>query len=144
MGLRCRNPPRHLSQLKARAIPLIYAKWERTLVVLRQYFSWDIYRNPHPLQKKNQIMKVDIWHPAVGLRFRNPTQAFNSVKEQDQYLYLWPQVWARTLPSFGIFFMRIFIETPTPPQKKIEISKLIFDTLLWAWGAENPPRHLSQ
>jgi hypothetical protein len=35
------------------------------------YFSWDIYRDP-PLHKKKSNIKVDIWHPAVGLRCRNP------------------------------------------------------------------------
>jgi hypothetical protein len=35
-------------------------------------------------------------------------------------------------------FQEIFIETPLP-QNKIQISKLIFDTLLWAWGAEIHP-----
>jgi hypothetical protein len=36
----------------------------------------------------------------------------------------------KLLTTWG-FFHEIFIETP-PPQNKIKISKLIFDTLLWA------------
>jgi hypothetical protein len=53
------------------------------------YFSWDIYRDP--LHKKKSNIKVDIWHPGVDLRFRNPPKHLNQLK-------------ARTIP---------LIETPS-------------------------------
>jgi hypothetical protein len=40
-------------------------KWARTLLSLI-YFSWDIYRDS--LAHFFSNIKVDIWHPAVGLR----------------------------------------------------------------------------
>jgi hypothetical protein len=40
--------------------------------------------------------------------------------------------WVRTLPSL-IYFYGVFIETPSPIF--LQISKLIFDTLLWASDA---------
>jgi hypothetical protein len=47
-----------------------YCKWTRTLPSLT-YCSWDIYRDPLSTIYFSNI-KVDIWHPAVGLRCRNP------------------------------------------------------------------------
>jgi hypothetical protein len=48
----------------------INPKWTRTLPSLT-YCSWDIYRDPLSTIFFSNI-KVDIWHPAVGLRCRNP------------------------------------------------------------------------
>jgi hypothetical protein len=45
-------------------------KWSRTLPSLI-YFLWNIYRDPSSIKKKSNI-KVDIWHPTVDLRCRNP------------------------------------------------------------------------
>jgi hypothetical protein len=39
------------------------------------YFSYDINRDPH--SKKISNIKFDIWHPAVGLRCRNPPRHFS-------------------------------------------------------------------
>jgi hypothetical protein len=48
----------------------------------------------------------------------------------------WSSKWERTFP-FLIYFSWDIYRDPTP--KKNQISKLIFDTLLWVWGAE--PTH---
>jgi hypothetical protein len=53
-------------------------KWSRTLPSLI-YFSWDIYRDP-PLHKKKSNIKVDIRHPAVDLRCRNPPRHLSQIK----------------------------------------------------------------
>jgi hypothetical protein len=45
VSFRCIIPPRHLSQLKTRAIPLTWPRWARILSSLI-YFLWDIYRDP--------------------------------------------------------------------------------------------------
>jgi hypothetical protein len=63
-----------------------------------------------------------------GLEVKKPNQALKSVKGLDNIFDLIPK-WARTVP-LGIFH-GIFIEPP-PSTKTIPISKLIFDTLLWA------------
>jgi hypothetical protein len=43
------------------------------------YFSWGIYRDP-PSTIMFSNIKVDIWHPAVGLRCRNPPRHFSQLK----------------------------------------------------------------
>jgi hypothetical protein len=43
------------------------------------YFSWDIYRDP-PSTKTNSNVKAGIWHPAVGLRCRNPPRHLCQLK----------------------------------------------------------------
>jgi hypothetical protein len=126
VGLSCKNPPRHLCQLKAPLgvsikgisrdfnwlkclggflhlkttvgcqistlifdffygcgvsinIPWkIYPKWSRTLPSLI-YFSWDIYRDTPSIKKISNI-KVDIWHPTVGLRCRIPPRHLSQLK----------------------------------------------------------------
>jgi hypothetical protein len=57
VGLRCIIPPRHLSQLKAPAIPLTYPKVGKNFAVL-DIFLWDIHRD-HPHNMISNI-KVDI------------------------------------------------------------------------------------
>ena len=42
------------------------------------YFSWDIYRDYPPQFVFN--IKVDIWHPAVGLRCIIPTRHLSQIK----------------------------------------------------------------
>jgi hypothetical protein len=95
-------------------------------------FSWDIYRNPPP--QKNSNIKIDIWHPVVGLRCRNLAWHLMLIKVPVNTFDLDPK-WTRTLRSL-IFFDGIFIETTPSQKRKNQISKLIFDTILWAWGAE--------
>jgi hypothetical protein len=53
--------------------------------------------------------------PRYGLEVQNPTQALKGVKGRDN-TYDLNFKWARTFPR---------------PPKKIQMSKLIFDTLLW-------------
>jgi hypothetical protein len=73
-----------------------------------------------------------IFRPSCGLDVQNPTHSLKSVKDPGNTFELNPK-WERTLPSFDNFY-GIFIALP-----KIEITKLIFDTLLRAWGAESHP-----
>jgi hypothetical protein len=58
------------------------------------------------------------------------TQALKSVKRPGNTFDLNPK-WARTLPSL-IYFSWDIDRDPPPHKKYIQISKLIFDTLLWA------------
>jgi hypothetical protein len=67
--------------------------------------------------------------PCCGLEVQKPTQALRSVKGPDNIFDLNPK-WVRTLPSL-IYFSWDIHGDPLP-QKKIQISKLIFDTILWA------------
>jgi hypothetical protein len=55
-------------------------KWSRTLPSLI-YFSWDIYREPPSIKKISNI-KVDIWHPTVGLRCIIPPRHLSQLKVQ--------------------------------------------------------------
>jgi hypothetical protein len=59
------------------------------------------------------------------LEVQKPSQALISVKDPVNTFDLSPK-WARTLSSFDIFLWVLY----KAPQ--IQISKLIFDTLLWA------------
>jgi hypothetical protein len=52
-------------------------KWARTLLSLI-YFSWDIYRDP--LHNFISNIKVDISHPAVGLRSIIPPRHLSQLK----------------------------------------------------------------
>jgi hypothetical protein len=66
--------------------------------------------------------------PCCGLEVQKPTQALNSVKGAGNTFDLNPK-WANTL-QLGIFD-GIFIDTRLH-NIFFQISKLIFDTLLWA------------
>jgi len=68
--------------------------------------------------------------PCCGLEVQKPTQALKSVKGSGNTFEINPK-WARTFPSFIYFYWK-FIETPLLSTKKNQISKLIFETLLWA------------
>jgi hypothetical protein len=67
--------------------------------------------------------------PYCGLEVQKPTQALKSVKGPGNTLDLNPK-WSRTLPSL-IYFSWDIYRDPTSIKKNL-ISKLIFDTLLWA------------
>jgi hypothetical protein len=69
---------------------------------------------------------------------QKPTQALQSAKGAGNTFDL-NLKWTRTFPSLIYFSWNIHRDPP--PQNKIQISKLIFDTLLWC---RNPPRHFSQ
>jgi hypothetical protein len=64
--------------------------------------------------------------PYCGLEVHYPTYAFQSVKGPGNIFDINPK-WQRTLPFFGNFSWDIYRVAP-----EIQISKLIFDTLLWA------------
>jgi hypothetical protein len=63
------------------------------------------------------------------LEVQKPTQALKSVKGQDNTFDINPK-WTRTLPS--LIYVSWDINRDPLPHNKIEISKLIFDNLLWA------------
>jgi hypothetical protein len=67
VGVGCRTPHRHLSQLKG-PCNTFDIKGERTLPFVGNVV-WDIYW-VHP--KANPNIKVDNSHPAMGLGCRNP------------------------------------------------------------------------
>jgi hypothetical protein len=64
-----------------------------------------------------------------GLEVQNPTQALKSVKSPGNTFDINPK-WSRTLPFLIYFSWDIHRDTPL--HKQNQISKLIFDTLLWA------------
>jgi hypothetical protein len=66
--------------------------------------------------------------PYCGLEVQKPNQALQEVKDAADTFDGNPK-WARTLPS--LIYFSWYIYRP-PPQKRFQISKLIFDTLLWA------------
>jgi hypothetical protein len=89
--------------------------------------SWDMHKAP---AKLNSSIKFDIWHPAV---VQKPTKPLKSVKDLDITFDLSP-TWEWTLPSVANLSWDIY-RIP----KKIQISKLIFQTMMWASGAETQP-----
>jgi hypothetical protein len=66
--------------------------------------------------------------PYFGLEVQKPHQVLQAVKGAANTFDLNPK-WARTLPSLIYFALDIYRD---PLHKKNQISKLIFDTLLWA------------
>ena len=131
MGLRCRNPSRHLSQLKARQYLWLKSQVVKHFAVLNMFFMG--YLKRPSLHKKKSNIKVDSWHPAVGLRCRNPPRHLSQLKAR-QYLWLKSQV-VKNFAVLNMFFMG-YLKGPPLHNFFFQISKLIFDTLLWAWGAE--------
>ena len=78
-GLEVQKPTKALKSVKGPGNTFYWhSKWARTLPSLI-YFSWNIYRDP-PSIKKNSNIKVDIWHPTVGLRCRNPPRHLSVLK----------------------------------------------------------------
>ena len=108
-------------------------KWARTLSSLI-YCSWNINRDLPP-----QInFKYQSWYltPCCGLEVQKPNQALQSIKGQGNTFDLIPKC-ATTLPS--LIYCSLDINRDPPQQYFFQISKLIFDTLLWVWGAETHP-----
>ena len=107
------------------------SKWARTLI----YLSWDIYRDS-PLHKTK--FKYQSWYltPCCGFEVQKPTQALKSVKGPGN-TFDWNPKWWRTLPSLIYSSWNIYRDPPSI--EKNQISKLIFNTLLWAWDAETHP-----
>jgi hypothetical protein len=76
--LRCRNPHRHLSRLKVQAIPLTWAPSGQELC--RPWYIFHGIFIETLLHKKKSNIKVDIWHPAVGLTCRNPPRHLSQLR----------------------------------------------------------------
>jgi hypothetical protein len=75
-GLEVQNPIKTLKSVKGPSNTFdLNPKWARTLHSVGN-FSWTIYRAP----KTNPNIKVDIWHPAVGLRCRIPPRHLIQLK----------------------------------------------------------------
>jgi hypothetical protein len=83
-------------------------KWTQTLPSLT-YVLWSIYRDSPSFQI-------------------SPTQALRSVKDAGN-IFDKNHNWTKDLPPLIYCSGDIYREPP--PQKKFQISKLIFDTLLW-------------
>jgi hypothetical protein len=127
-GLEVQNPTQVLKSVKVPGYIFdLSPKWERTLTIFHGIFI----RSP----QKNS--KYQSWYLTLccGLQMQNTTQALKSVKGPGSAFDLNPK-WERTLPSFGNFSWDIY---RVPPQFFFQISKLIFDTLLWACGTESHP-----
>ena len=106
-------------------------KWARTLPSLI-YCSRNIYRD-HPFTtKKKSFIKVDISYHAEDLRCRNQSRHLSQLKSRAI-----PLTMGKKYAVLNIFSWDINIDHPS--HEKYQISKLIFDTLLWACGAETHP-----
>jgi hypothetical protein len=81
-GLEVQKPTQALKSVKGPGNTFdINHKWSTTLPSLI-YFLWDIYRDPL-LHKNKSNINVNIWHPAVGLRCRNPPRHLSQLKAQE-------------------------------------------------------------
>jgi hypothetical protein len=130
-GLEVQNPTQALKSVKGPGnIFDLNPKWERTLASFGN-FSWDIH-SPPKTKSKYQSWYLTL---CCGFEVQNSTQALKSVKGPGNTFDINPK-WERTLPSFGNFSWDIY---RAPTKTKFQISKLIFDTPLWAWGAESHP-----
>jgi beta-lactamase regulating signal transducer with metallopeptidase domain len=90
----------------------------------------------------NFVFKYQNWYltPCCGLEVHCPTSALKSVKDPGNTFNLARS--GQELCRPWHIFHGIFMETPSTIC--FQILKLIFDTLLWAWGALYHTRHLSQ
>ena len=134
-GIEVQKPTQALQSVNGPANTFHWSpKRVRTLTSLI-YFSWDICRDP--LHKRK--FKYQSWYltPCCGLEVQKTTQALQSVKGPGN-TFDWHPKWSRTLPSLIYFSWNIFRDPP-PSIIFFQISKLIFDTLLWAWGVETHP-----
>ena len=133
-GLEVQKPTLALKSIKGQDNTFdLNPKWARTLLSLI-YFSGEINRDLPP-----QInIKYQSWYltPCCGFEVQNLTQALQSIKGQGNTFDLIPKC-ATTLPS--LIYCSLDINRDPPQQYFFQISKLIFDTLLWVWGAETHP-----
>jgi len=119
-GLEVEKPTQALKSVKGPGNTFdLNPKWARTLP--------SFIENPLP----QKTFKYQSWYltPCCGFEVQKPSQALKSVKGPGNTFELNPK-WARTLPSF-IYFSLVIYRDP-PSTEKIQISKLMFDTLLWA------------
>jgi hypothetical protein len=116
VGLRCRNPPRHLSQLKARKISLIEAPNGQELC--RPYYIFHGIFIETPLHIF--VFKYQTWYltPYCGFEVQKLTQALQSVKGLGYTFDLNPK-WERTMPSFDILSWVIYRVPPNPNIKVV-------------------------
>jgi hypothetical protein len=95
--LEVQNPTKALKSVKGQCNTFdVNPTWERTLQSFDN-FSCDIYK----VLPKSPNIKVDIWYPAVGLRFRIPPRHLSLFKAPAIPLIYIPSV--KKLPSFSNF-----------------------------------------
>jgi len=123
-GLEVQNPTQTLKSVKGSGNTLIKSPSGKELFRPLAIFHGIFIGTP----KKSKYLTT-----CCGLEVQNPTKALKSVKGSDNTIGLNPKC-ERSLRPLAIFH-GIFIGSP-----KIQITKLIFDNLLWAWGAESHPR----
>jgi hypothetical protein len=123
VGLRCYIPPIHLRQLSARAMSLVKTpsgkELCRTSVIFMGYVKGPT---------SNPNIKVDILQSAVGLRCIIPPRYLRQLKARAIPLIATPS--GKELCRSVVICHGICIGSPV----QIQISKLIFNTLLWVWG----------
>jgi hypothetical protein len=92
-------------------------------------YLWDIQKDPPP----QFGFKYQSWYltPCCGLQVHYPTKELMWVKEPDNTFSLAKS--GQELCRPWHIFYGIFIES-RPSTICFQISKLVFDTLLWAWG----------
>jgi hypothetical protein len=141
VGLRCKIPLRHLSQLKARPIPLTLCISHITLskdgkVLSHLRFTSKVL--PGPLtdlctwvefctSSPQQVVKYHLWYLDLGGAMHIPWTITKGRQSSFPLGF-------KSICRSSVIFHGIFIGSP-----KILISKLICDTLMWAWGAESHP-----
>jgi hypothetical protein len=96
VDLMCRNPPSHLSQLKARTIPFNKAQSGQELC-RPEYILHEMFIET-PLHKAKFKYQSRYLTHCCGLEVQKPTQALKSLKGTDNTFDVNPK-WARTLPS---------------------------------------------
>jgi hypothetical protein len=94
VGLTCRNPPRHFSQLKARTIPFTLTPSGQELC--RPWYIFHGILIEIPSTKCFQISS-SYFTPCCGLEVQKLTQALQSIKGAGN-TFDWDSKWTRTLP----------------------------------------------
>jgi hypothetical protein len=135
MGLRCIMPPRQLNQLKTPAIPLIETQCGQELCRPWYIFHGISIQIPSTIFFSN--IKVDIWHPAVGLRCIIPPRHSSQFKALVIHLTLAPSGKRTLRPS--VIFHRICIGSPPNAYIKVDIWHAAVGLMCII-----PPRHLRQ
>jgi hypothetical protein len=103
------------------------------------YIFHEIFiETPPPSTKQNSNIKVDIWHPTVGLRCRNPTRHLSPLKAQEIHLIDWwrQSSWPHVVYVKGIARAFNWLKClggflHRKPTVGCQISTLIFDFFLW-------------
>jgi hypothetical protein len=140
VGLRCIITPRHITQLKTWAIPLISTASGKELCRPSTIFQGIVIGFPTK-------SKYERWYltPCCGLDVHNLTHTLNENINFHNSIWWWGFInipWkfiegrqssfplmSKVLPA-PLTDLSVWVRLCTS-----RISKLIFDTLLWAWGA---------